>query len=840
MATIPAKVIQYPEPLPEALPGPIDVDIDAPTNGVSFEDGALKVDTPDGGVVIDFNPDLSKPEDKTKGWFANLADQIDEGELASIASQLLDGIQRDEDSRQEWMAMRAKGITMLGLKLEDPSDVGGSASAPLEGMSRIRHPLLTEATVRFQANARGELLPAAGPVKVRNDMTLPPKPPINMPPLDNTPGGPPPPPMMGHNGGPNLMEETDNLADVLETDFNHYLTVTATEYVPDTDRMLFYVGFGGDGFKKVFNCPLRRRPVSESVDAEDLIVSNSATDLQNCGRVTHKIKMRKSILKRMQIAGGYRDVPLGQAQPGKPTEVDVKKAQIAGQNIQAQKPEDEDYTVYETYCELDLDKFAPKHFKGKGLPLPYRVTIEKDSRQVLSIIRNWDEDDEQCLAKRFFVQFPFIRGLGFYGLGFIHLLGNLTTTLTAAWREMLDAGMFANFPGFLVSKGASRQLTNQLRVPPGGSVAIDLGPQQDIRSVAMALPYKEPGPSFTAFVQHVAEEGQRLASTAEVNVGEGKQDAPVGTTLALIEQATKVLDAVHKRLHQAQSEEFMLLKDRFKEDPEAFWRHRKTVHPWKKEEFLKALENNDLVPVADPNNPTSLHRMAKAHAIMQLSAAAPQLYNTQGVHTKVLRMMNVDAQGLFNAQPTPPPPDPRMEAIKEKAKASQAQANMEMLREKIRIETEKMRLADNEEERNSREKIAQMQIQLELLRIEEEKVINERDDGREESKLALEAEVNRAKAQSDIDVKTATEAAKLAAQREEKAQEMEVARFTQSQEIERDRERHQHEMAVARDKHEAEMQMMREKHAAELEQARLLAKAKASAIKKAPKGKSNG
>lgn len=838
MATARTRVINYQE-TPSPIPGPVAVDIAAPTPGVTFEEGALKVDTPDGGVVIDFNPDRTKPEDKTKGWFANLADQIDESELATIATTLLDGIERDEESRREWMSTRAKGITMLGLKLEDPSDVGGTASAPLEGMSRIRHPILTEATVRFQANARGELLPASGPVKVRNDMTLPPKPPPNMPPLNMTPGGPPPPPAMGHNGGP-LMDETDSLADVLEKDFNHYLTVTATEYVPDTDRMLFYVGFGGDGFKKVFNCPLRRRPVSESVDAEDLIVSNAATDLQNCGRVTHKIKMRKSILKRMQIAGGYRDVPLGQAQPERPTEVDVKKAEIAGQKTQSKRPEDEDYTVFECYCELDLDKFAPKQFKGKGLPLPYRVTIEKDSRQVLSIIRNWDENDEQCLAKRFFVQFPFIRGLGFYGIGFIHLLGNLTTTLTAAWREMIDAGMFANFPGFLIAKSASRQLTNQLRVPPGGSVAIDVGAQGDIRSVAMPLPYKEPGPSFTAFVEHVAQEGQRLASTAEVNVGEGKQDAPVGTTLALIEQATKVLDAVHKRLHQAQSEEFMLLKERFKEDPEAFWRHRKTIHPWQKDEFLKALENNDLVPVADPNNPTSLHRMAKAHAIMQMSAAAPQLYNTQAVHTKVLRMMSVDSQGLFNQQPTPPPPDPRMEAIKEKAKASQAQAQMEMLREQIRIETEKAKLLDRAEERKSREKIAQMQTQLQLLRIEEEYVINEREEDRESSKAASEIEVGRAKAQSDVEIKTATEAAKIEAQRAAKAQEMEAARVIQSQEIERDRERHQHEMAIARDKHAAEMQMMKEKHAAELEQAKLLAKAKAASMRAKPKGKSNG
>ena len=845
------KVINYPQPEAEELPGPIAVDVEEVAPGIKFEDGVLSIEQPDGSVIIDTNPDMSDPDKQTKGFYENLASKIDDGELATIATQLLDGIQRDIDSRKEWMTMREKGITLLGLKLESQSDAS-SDGAGFEGISKIRHPILLEATVRFQANARSELLPASGPVKIRNDMTLPPKPPANMPPLDNTPGGPMPPPMVGHNGGPPLMEEQDSLADALEKDMNHYLTVTATEYVPDTDRMLFYVGFGGDGFKKVFNCPLRRRPVSESVDAEDLIVSNAATDLQNCGRVTHRIKMRKSTLKRMQIVGAYRDVPIGQPAPAQPTPVDRKKAEIGGYQTNIKKPEDEDYTIYECYCELDLDKFAPKQFKNEGLPLPYRVTIEKDSRQVLSVIRNWEEDDEQCLAKRFFVQFPFIRGLGFYGLGFIHLLGNITNTLTAGWREIIDGGMFANFPGFLFSKSVGRQLSNQIRIPPGGGMAIELGAQQDIRSAIMPLPYKEAGPGFTSFLQHVAEEGQRLASTAEINVGEGKQDAPVGTTLALIEQSTKILDAVHKRLHQAQSEEFILLKDRFREDPEAFWRHNKNpTFPWEKEQFLKALNTNNLVPVADPNNPTSLHRMAKTQLIKQMQAASPQLYNSMAVDTMVFRMASIDPSGLFNAQPTPPPPDPRMEAIKEKAKASQAQTQMEQLREQIRMETDKAKLMDREEERNSRERIAQMQIQLELLRIEEERVINEREEGRNETKLVSEMQVDHAKAQHEVESKTALHAHKLATERAAKAQELEAEGVSRAHEVhgererrqhemQAERERHQHEMTIAREKHAAEMQMAKEKHAVELEHAKLLAKAKASAIRKAPKGKSSG
>jgi hypothetical protein len=348
---------------------------------------------------------------------------------------------------------------------------------------------------------------------------------------------------MGHNAGPPLNPEgqaMDDLGDALEKDMNHYLTVTATEYIPDTDRMLFYVGFGGDGFKKVYNCPLRRRPVSESVDAEDIIISNAATDMRNCGRVSHRIKMRPSILKRMQITGHYRDVKLGVPNPAQQvTAPEKEKAEIGGYKPQPQQPKDADYEVYECYCEWDLEKFAPKQFKDKELPLPYVVTIEKESRQVLAVRRNWEEDDEQCLAKQFFVQFPFIRGLGFYGLGLIHLLGNVTVALTAIWRIMLDNGMFANFPGFLFAKGAGRQNTNQFRVPVGGGMPVDVPPGMRIQDAFMPVPYKETGAAFTALATHIEEVGQRLGQTAETNIGEGKQDVPVGTTMPCQAAASK-------------------------------------------------------------------------------------------------------------------------------------------------------------------------------------------------------------------------------------------------------------------------------------------------------------
>ncbi len=707
--------------LPDLMPeisvseGDNPFELKEPANDkVSFDDGIMRVENEDGSVTIDFNPDKSKVtgEQNENEFYANLADDIDDGDLETIATDLLDGIRRDEDSRKDWLDTRARGIGLLGLKLKQPRSTPGDSGSG-DGMSSVDHPMILEATINFQATARAELLPAAGPVKVRNDS--PPAPEV---PLQQT---------SAIEDLKKSLAQNDHLSQALETDMNHYLTVTATEYVPDTDRMLFYVGFGGDGFKKVYNCPLRRRPVSESVDAEDLIISNAATDIKNCGRITHHIKMRKSVLKRMQIIGAYRDIELSQPAIVQQTEVDKKKAELVGIKEIQQRPEDRDYDLYETYCELDLDQFAPKEFKGKGLPLPYRVTIERTSQKILDIRRNWNEDDEQCMPKQFFVQFPFVRGLGFYGLGFIHLLGNITLALTATWREIIDAGMYSTFPGFIYNKQLGRQLTNHFRVPPGGGIPMDIGPNGRIQDSVMAIPYKEPGGNFTAFIEHVEEVGRRLASTANVQVGEGKQDAPVGTTLALIEQATKVLDSAHKRLHASQAEEFALLKERFKEDPEAFWRfNNNPAMEWEKDQFIEALNNSKLVPVADPNNPTSLHRIAKAAAIKELQKASPAIYDGMAVDMRVMQIIGVDPHGLFRPQEAPPPPDPRFEAIKEKAIAAKTQAQIQLSDSQVRAETTRLQIAGREEDRKSRERIEEMKLQLEKLKLYQAGVIHDK------------------------------------------------------------------------------------------------------------------
>ncbi len=664
---------QQPEPPP--LPEEIEVDIagDGAQPRLDPSTGYLEIAHPDGSVTIDLKPDLGGGDEAEADHFENLAEKIDDAELSRISEELLQGIEADDQSRQEWLAMRARGIDLLGLKLEEPrGDIGGS-SAPLEGMSTVRHPLLLEAVLRFQANARGELLPSEGPVKVRND------------------------------GRQDFA--SDYQAEALEDDLNHYLTTVATEYYPDTDRMLFMVGFGGMMFKKVYNCPLRRRPVSESVDAKDLIVSNTATDLDNCARITHVINMRPAILRRMQLIGEYRDVALLPPQP-EPNKVDEKIARSQGVDIKPRRPEDADHVIYECHCELDIAGFEHRDEDGNitGLPLPYVVVIDKTSRTILQIRRNWRPDDDDFKKIKTFVPYPFVPGLGFYAIGLLNILGNTASAVTAAWRELLDAGMFANFPGFLYLKNGSRQLTNQFRIPPGGGAAVDGDPSSDIRKQIMPLPYKPPDTAFVQFVDNIAQTGQRVGGTAEIEVGEGRQDAPVGTTLALIEQATKIMDAVHKRLHAAQAEEFRLLRERFKEDPEALWRYAKGKKPWNEQIIRQALENFDLIPVADPNTPSHMHRIMKAIAIKQLQAANPALYDAKTVDERILRMMKVDDPDSLFAPPQPPMAAPGPDPVKLADIDVKRQANQVKLAELA------AKMKDAEKERRSNENLELLKL----------------------------------------------------------------------------------------------------------------------------------
>lgn len=718
----------------------IVVDLSGDDDADGLTDGALKIEVDsNGGVIIDLNPQ-PKPKQVSNGkWDANLALDVNEGDLTRIASKLLESIDRDDRSRREWLETRARGIDLLGLRIEEPHTDAGASSAPLEGMSTVRHPLLLEAVIRFQANAGGELNPAQGPVKCRNDQPMKPE---NTPDDMDTQ-------WTGHNGGPPLdpddimpmqvpEENTDELAEALEKDFNHYLTVVDRGYRADFDRMLFWVGFGGCMFRKVYHDPIRRMPLSRSVDPKDLIVNNAEADLDDCQRVTHRVSMRRSQIKRMQLAGVYRDVMLHQPRMELDA-VEEKVGETTGIAIRDIRPEDQEYTIYECYCELDLPGFEHRDEDDHetGLELPYRVTIEKESRQVLEIRRNWREDDPNCMKKKTFVKYPFVPMFGFYEIGLLNILGNSTKALTAAWREALDAGMFANFPGFIYAATSGRQATNEFRVAAGSGMPLQTGGKA-IRDMVMPLPYKEVGGAQIQFMQILENTAQRVGGTAELQVAEGKQEAPVGTTLAMIEQAKVVLAAVHIRLHAAQAEEFELLKDLFRQDPAALWRkNRKPARQWEVDQFLDALDNYDLAPAADPNSPSHMHRVMKALAIKQLQMMNPMLYNAMAVDRHIMNMMGLhDIDHLFNMNPQPPvdpgqqapPLDPnKMMALKAKMQSEQARQQQQQMmlaqkaqNQKDAADAREQELAiesqDRAADRESRERVALMREQTEQIK----------------------------------------------------------------------------------------------------------------------------
>ena len=593
----------------------------------------LEIEHDDGSITISLDG-KSLGEDEERGpadWFDNLVEDIEEAELDRISGDLTRGIGDDLESRKDWIEDRTNGLKLMGLKVEVPGLGSSSDGAPVEGMSRVRHPLLLEAVLRFQANARSEMLPVDGPVKIRND--------------DN-----------------NASLQEDQLANALERDLNHFLTVTASEYYPDTDRMLLMLGFGGTAFKKVYFCPLRNRPVSETIDADDLIVNSSATDLKNAKRITHRSMLRPSTVKRLQILGVYRDVDL--SAPNMPSLDSLQREEKSQQGIkpESSNPEDRDREIYEVYCELDIKGYEHK-LRGKetGLEIPYRVTIDVSSKKILSVVRNYDEDDQELPeAKSNFVKYTYIPGLGFYDIGLLHILGNTTNAVTAAWRELLDAGMYANFPGFLMADTGARQNTNIFRVPPGGGALVKTG-GLPISQAIMALPYKGPDQALMALVENISQTGMRVGGTSEQPVAEGRADAPVGTTLAMIEQQQKILNSVHKRMHSAQAEEFRLLVQCFRDHPDSFWqRNKKPARQWDEQTFLLAIHNYEITPQADPNTASHLQRIMKVMALKQLQAGNPTMYDPIAIDTAALQAIGWGNPQQFLAPPqasSSPPPE---------------------------------------------------------------------------------------------------------------------------------------------------------------------------------------
>lgn len=623
---------------------PKDIDLDADDGDIDY-DKATKIETEDGGVIVYVGPRRIPKEDTE--FSDNLAEALPETQLNSLADELIRLIEQDNESRREWLDTRARGMELMGLRIEAMRSNGSDGSAPLEGQSQIRATLLAEAVIRFGANAFSELCPTDGPAKVSEDTS-------------------------------GSSEDLDSLSDALEHDLNHYLTVVDKPWVPDTDQMLLRVGLDGCVFKKIYHDPILRRPVSRAVFGDDLIVNNSSTSIYDAGRITHRVFMRPSMIRRMQLVGAYRDCDLSEPGYIEKTPTELQSEQISGiRKYDSWEKDDRDHEILECYCELDLEGFEHEtDGDPDGLAVPYKVAIHKETRTVLELRRNWNEDDEMCLPKTFFVQFPFIRGFGFYAIGLSHLLGNITNGITAAWREIVDAGMFANFPGLLVAKGAARQNNNIFRIPPGGSAEVETG-GLPIQQVAMGMPYKSPDAVWTSFVQQLNQEGKSLGGTAEIMVGEGRQDAPVGTTLALIEQAIKPLLATHKRLCAAQSDELQLLCERFREDPESFWRAmRRKAWNWDSQVFLLALDRNEIVTRADPNTASHLQRMLRNAALYQMAKDEPSAFNVMTIRRICIRGIGfANPDQFLNPMPSGPPPDPKAQAAMLTGQAAMIDAN---------------------------------------------------------------------------------------------------------------------------------------------------------------------
>ena len=725
--------IRYEEP-PRELPPAVTVEFSPDEEEEPWEE---LTKNEDGSVTVN-DPPPSKKKTASSNHDANLALDIDEVDLDIIAGDLLQAIEEDLRSRKDWEDTFNKGIDLLGLKIEAPSsDISGGGG----NISKAKDPLLLEAVLRYQSNFNAEMLPANGPVKVRDDK-------VQAPPEPGTAGGISPVspagaadvPGMGHNGGPPLNAPPPEggafasappqapmggsapppdaapdkwtrsmLAEAFQKNFNYYLTVVDKVYYPDTDRMSFSQALGGCAFKKIYQDPIEDRPVSRFVMANHLIVNNGASSLHNAKRITHAIpNMSFVMLKQMMEVGAYREIEL--AQPiSTPDPVDQKISEVQGTAPRVDRPEDADYTIYECYCYLNLPGFEHK----KDLPLPYRVSIEKDSRKVLEIRRNWKKADKLFRPRRRFVKYPLFPGLGFYDYGFVHILGNTTRVLSAIESLMVDQGMFANFPGGVIDKLAARQETNQIRPGPGGFKPIDTG-GRPIQQVLMPFPYKDVSANLMALAKGIQDGGRKLASISELPLGEGRADVPVGTVIALIEQNTKLLSAVHKRNHAAQQEEFELLKELFAEDPETLTRVLKDPeHKWTDaEEF----EDIDLTPASDPNVSSHIMRIMKAQAVLtMMQQAPPGLMNVKEGITRALRAIGEeDIDSLF-LPPQPPSgaPSPHMADAMAKAAALQQKTAADQQENQTKVLLQQMENQDHAAQRASQE-----QIELNRLRIQ--------------------------------------------------------------------------------------------------------------------------
>jgi hypothetical protein len=571
----------------------------------------------DGGATIEIGED----EENDVEFYANLAEVVDEDDLNRMSIDLLALFAADKASRSDWEQVYAKGLELLGLKVEE-------RTKPFRGAAGAVHPMLTEAVVQFQSQAMKELMPADGPVRTK---------------------------VMGKE----TIEKMQQAARVQDF-MNYELTTVMEEYTPEMDQALFYLGYGGSVFKKVyFNAQLDRM-VSKLVLADDLYIPYTGSSVMSqCPRITHRVPMDANEFRKRVIAGEYLDLDI-QPETSDPDQDQIQEG-VDRQTGLSPSDQAEEVFLLEFQVDYDIPGFEDLDEDGEptGIKLPYVVTLDEVSGKVLGVRRNWKEGDELKRRRNYFVHYVLIEGLGAYGLGFVHLIGSLSKTATSALRQLIDAGTFSNLPAGFKAKGA-RIADSDTPIQPGEWRDMDAG-GAELQGSLLPLPYKEPSQTLFQLLGFTVDAGKRLANIADMQVGDGNQNAAVGTTIALLERGSMVMSAIHKRLHYAQKLEFKLLA-------EGFGEYLPKEYPYDvpgASRKIKKADFDDMVailPVADPNIFSTAQRITLAQTQLQLAQAAPQMHNMYEAYYRVYTALNVrDIDGILRPQSSQMPKDPATE-----------------------------------------------------------------------------------------------------------------------------------------------------------------------------------
>ena len=546
----------------------------------------------DGGVTVDFASEetIMEPSEEIAEWYGDLCETLEEEDLLTIAMDVIENYQADKDSRGEWESMFERGFELLGLKLEPGSE-------PFEGACTAVHPLLIESAVKFQSKASQELFPSSGPVKA------------------NILGKVTPDKQLQANRVQNFM--------------NYQVTEQMPEYFDEFERMLFHLPLIGSAFKKIYYNSTLKRPVSEFIPIDQFYISYFATDLRNADRYTHVIYKSPIELERDIRSGVYKDVELPEPNQTNLTSFTEKMDTILG--ISPSSDKDPQYILLEQHCYLDIE--------GHDQSLPYIVTVEEQSRTVLSIRRNYEQNDPNVEKRSHFVHYRFVPGFGFYGLGLIHFLGNLTMSATAAMRSLIDAGQFANLPGGFKAKGL-RMVGDNEPISPGEFKEVE-ATGVDLAKAIIPLPYKEPSSTLFQMLQFVASAGQKFADSTEQIVSDAASYGPVGTTMALLEASSKFFTAIHKRIHKSQKDELRILA---KIDYDYLPNEYPYDVPFEDRSiFKKDFDGRiDIVPVSDPNIPSNAHRMMMANMALQMAQQSPPgMFNIEALNRTILNAANM-------------------------------------------------------------------------------------------------------------------------------------------------------------------------------------------------------